>query len=149
MIILASEDVGLADSGALGVVTDAAYALSYVGLPEAAYALTHAALYLALAPKSNSVTRAIGMARETVRARSTTEVPIHLRGTGYPGAKQLGHGDGYRYPHDAPTGVIRQQYLPDDLEDAILYRPGALGEEADLARQQRAADETLGKRTRG
>jgi putative ATPase len=148
MIILASEDIGLADSRALGVVTEAAYALSYVGLPEAGYALTHAALYLALAPKSNSVTRAIGAAREAVRAKATTEVPMHLRGTGYPGAEQLGHGVGYRYPHDAPAGVIAQQYLPDDLKERILYRPGALGEEADLADQQRAADEVLRKKNR-
>jgi putative ATPase len=148
MIILASEDIGLADSRALGVVTDAAYALSYVGLPEAGYALTHAALYLALAPKSNSVTRAIGAAREAVRAKATTEVPMHLRGTGYPGAEQLGHGVGYRYPHDAPAGVIAQQYLPDDLKDLILYRPRELGEEADLAEQQAVADEVLRKKKR-
>ncbi len=146
MIILASEDVGLADSRALAVATDAAYALSYVGLPEAGYALTHAALYLALAPKSNSVTRAMGAAREAVRARATTEVPGHLRSTGYPGAEQLGHGAGYRYPHDDPAGVIAQQYLPDELKEAILYRPGGLGEEAELAEEQASKDEILGKK---
>ena len=145
MIILASEDIGLADSGALGVATDAAFALAHVGLPEASYALTHAALYLALAPKSNSVTRAIGEARRVIRSQPTTEVPIHLRSAAYPGAEQLGHGKGYRYPHDAPTGVVNQQYLPGDLEDLILYRPGSHGEELGLAEQQRERDETLGK----
>jgi putative ATPase len=145
MIILASEDVGLADSQALAVVTDAAHALSYVGLPEAGYALTHAALYLALAPKSNSVTRAMGAARQAVRSQPTTEVPVHLRSSAYPGAEQLGHGAGYRYPHDAPAGVVAQQYLPDGLTDTILYEPGAVGEEAGLAEHQVAADEVLGK----
>lgn len=146
MIILASEDIGLADSRALAVATDAAGALAYAGLPEAAYALSHAALYLALAPKSNSVTRAMGSAREAVRARPTTEVPIHLRGSSYPGAAQLGHGAGYQYPHDAPSGVVAQHYLPEGLQDAILYSPGRRGEEADLADAQAARDETLGKR---
>lgn len=145
MIILASEDIGLADSRALTVATDAAYGLAHVGLPEAAYALTHAALYLALAPKSNSVTRAMDEARRAVRSRPTTEVPVHLRSASYPGAEKLGHGQGYRYPHEDPSGVIPQQYLPDGLEDLVLYRPGGLGEEsaakADLAR----IDERLGK----
>ncbi|NNF08714.1 MAG: replication-associated recombination protein A, partial [Acidimicrobiia bacterium] len=136
MVILASEDIGLADSRALSVATDAAYALSYIGLPEAAYALSHAALYLALAPKSNSVTRAMGAARDLVRSQATTEVPAHLRSSAYPGAEQLGHGKGYRYPHDDPSGVIRQQYLPDGLEETILYRPVEHGEESELAEQQ-------------
>ncbi len=146
MIILASEDIGLADSRALTVATDAAYALSHVGLPEAAYALSHAALYLALAPKSNSVTRAMSAARRTVRSQATTEVPVHLRSSGYPGAEQLGHGAGYRYPHDDPDGVVAQHYLPDGLDDVILYEPGGQGDEVMLAEAQRPKDETLGKR---
>ena len=73
---------------------------------------------------------------------------MHLRSTGYPGAEQLGHGAGYRYPHDAPSGVIAQQYLPDDLRDLILYRPGALGEEPRHAAQQALADEVLKKKKR-
>ena len=145
MIILASEDVGLADSHALTVATDAAYALAHVGLPEASYALTHAALYLALAPKSNSVTRAMSDARRIIRSQPTTEVPIHLRSAAYPGAEQLGHGKGYRYPHDDPAGVVAQQYLPDGLEGLIVYRPGSHGEEAGLAQEQLHRDETLGK----
>ncbi|NNC91819.1 MAG: replication-associated recombination protein A [Acidimicrobiia bacterium] len=146
MIILASEDIGLADPRALTVATDAAYALSYVGLPEASYALTQAALYLALAPKSNSVTRAIGAARQAVRSRPTTEVPAHLRSSAYPGAEQLGHGAGYRYPHDDPDGVVSQQYLPDELQEAILYEPGARGEEARLGDDQVERDRKLGKK---
>ena len=148
MIILASEDVGLADSQALPVATAAAYALSYVGLPEAAYALTHAALYLATAPKSNSVTGAISAAKEMVRSQSDTEVPIHLRSSAYPGAEHLGHGAGYLYPHDYPDGVVAQQYLPDGLSDEVIYRPGELGEEAERADRQRRADDQLGKQER-
>ncbi|MDH3540088.1 MAG: replication-associated recombination protein A [Acidimicrobiia bacterium] len=146
MIILASEDIGLADPRALSVACHAAHALSYVGLPEASYALTQAALYLALAPKSNSVARAIGAARQAVRSRPTTEVPAHLRSSSYPGAEQLGHGAGYRYPHDDPTGVVAQQYLPDELGDAILFRPGAQGDEERLAKEQAQRDRKLGKR---
>jgi putative ATPase len=146
MIILASEDIGLADPRALSVASHAAHALSYVGLPEASYALTQAALYLALAPKSNSVARAIGAARQAVRSRPTTEVPAHLRSSSYPGAEQLGHGAGYRYPHDDPTGVVAQQYLPDELGDAILFRPGAHGDEERLAKEQAQRDRKLGKR---
>ena len=146
MVILASEDIGLADSRALSVATGAAYALSHVGLPEAAYALTHAALYLATAPKSNSVTRAMAAARQAVRSQPTTEVPMHLRSSAYPGAEQLGHGAGYRYPHDSPGGVVAQQYLPDDLQDAILYEPGGEGAEAATADRQAAADGVLGKK---
>ena len=128
------------------VATDAAYALSHVGLPEAAYALSHAALYLALAPKSNSVTRAMSAARRTVRSQATTEVPVHLRSSGYPGAEQLGHGAGYRYPHDDPDGVVAQQYLPDGLDDVILYEPGERGDEVTMVQAQRTKDETPGKR---
>lgn len=145
MIILASEDVGLADSQALPVTTAAAYALSYVGLPEAAYALTHAALYLATAPKSNSVARAISAGKAVVRSQSGTEVPIHLRSGGYPGAEQLGHGAGYLYPHDYPGGVVAQQYLPDDLADEVIFTPGQSGHEEQIAERQRETDKELNK----
>ncbi len=145
MIILASEDVGLADSQALGVTTAAAYALSYVGLPEAAYALTHAALYLATAPKSNSVARSISEGKAAVRGQSGTEVPIHLRSGGYPGAEQLGHGAGYLYPHDHPEGIVAQQYLPDGLVGEILFVPGQSGDEQRIAARQREIDKQLRK----
>ncbi|MEE8490928.1 MAG: replication-associated recombination protein A [Acidimicrobiia bacterium] len=148
MIILASEDVGLADSQALSVATAAAYALSYVGLPEAAYALTHAALYLARAPKSNSVARAITTGKGVVRSQTGTEVPVHLRSAGYAGAEQLGHGVGYLYPHDYPDGVVAQQYLPDGLVDEVIYIPGDQGDEAEGADRQIRNDQKLGKRER-
>lgn len=138
MVILAAEDVGLADPAALGVAVAAAHALAFVGLPEAAYALHEAALYLATAPKSNSVKRTMEAARRAVEDTPGAAVPPHLRGSGYPGAAALGHGLGYHYPHDFPGAVVAQQYLPDAAAGRILYRPGREGEEA--ARAERLAD---------
>jgi putative ATPase len=145
MVILASEDVGLADPAALRVAVSAAQALQFVGLPEAAYALNHAALYLAAAPKSNSVARAMAAAREVVEATPGAVVPPHLRGTGYRGAERLGHGVGYRYPHDFPGGVVPQQYLPDAAVGKVLYRPGGEGEEATLAERLAGFDRSMGR----
>jgi putative ATPase len=145
MVILASEDVGLADAAALGVAVAAAHALAFVGLPEAAYALHHAALYLAAAPKSNSVARAIEAARRAVAATPEARVPPHLRGTGYRGAESLGHGVGYRYPHDYPGGVVPQQYLPDAAVGQVLYRPGAEGAESALAERLARVDREMGR----
>jgi putative ATPase len=144
MVILASEDIGLADSTALGVAVDAFRAVEVIGLPEAAYALTHAALYLATAPKSNSVARAIGDAREAVERTPGADVPAHLRSAATSGERDLGIGVGYRYPHDDPAGVIAQQYLPDGFERS-LYHPGDSGDEAVLADRLRVIDEILGK----
>jgi putative ATPase len=124
LIILASEDVGLADSTGLQVAIAAADALAYVGLPEANYHLTHATLYLAMAPKSNSLGKAMAAASELVQNGPTPNVPPHLRSTGYSGAAQLGHGEGYVYPHDHPGGVVSQQYFPDGVEPQVLFRPG-------------------------
>ena len=121
MIVLASEDIGLADSQALGVAIDAARALEVVGLPEAAYALSHAATYLALAPKSNSITTAMGRARQAVADSPGSRVPEHLRSQAPPGA--------YTYPHDFPGGVVPQQYLPDGLEELSLYQAIDRGDE--------------------
>jgi putative ATPase len=146
MIILASEDVGLADNRALGLAVAAFDALRVVGLPEASYALSHAAVYLALAPKSNSVTLAMRAARQAVADTPAAEVPDHLRSAATPGEKALGHGVGYRYPHDSPNGVLLQQYLPDEAGDTIVFRPGAHGEEAALAERLGDVDRILGKR---
>lgn len=129
MVIFASEDVGLADSRALGVAMDAAHALAYVGLPEAGFALTHAALYLATAPKSNSVTTTIVAARQAVTEGPAPVVPPHLRDAHYEGAGKLGHGAGYRYPHDHPGHIVEQDYWPDDQEPQTLYRPSSEGAE--------------------
>ena len=123
MVILASEDIGLADPQALLVAEAAARAVEYVGLPEAALNLAEAVIYLARAPKSNAVVVALGRAQADVRSGVTQEVPTHLRDAHYKGAATLGHGDGYVYPHDDPTGVVPQQYRPDALEGRVYYEP--------------------------
>ena len=148
MVILASEDVGLADSGALAVAVDAAHALRFVGLPEAAYALHHAALYLAMAPKSNSVARTISAAREAVEETPAARVPPHLRSTGFRGAEKLGHGVGYVYPHDHPGNVAPQKYLPDEVVGRFLYRPGETGAERELAERLAEVDDAMGRKGR-
>jgi putative ATPase len=122
MIILASEDVGNADPQALVVAVAAAQAVEHVGLPEAQLNLAQAAIYLALAPKSNAVTVALGEARGDVRELGTVRPPKELRDAHYPGAKKLGHGQGYVYPHDDPAG-FEVDHLPDELKDRTYYRP--------------------------
>ncbi|MFP4311053.1 MAG: replication-associated recombination protein A [Nitriliruptoraceae bacterium] len=134
MVILASEDIGLADRQALPLAVAAFDALDKVGLPEARYALTHAAIALATAPKSNSVTRALARGTELVRRTGNLDVPQHLRDAHYRGARELGHGTGYVYPHDRPSGVAPEQtYLPDELVGTVLYEPSRHGHEAPLA----------------
>ncbi|MCA1830998.1 MAG: replication-associated recombination protein A [Actinobacteria bacterium] len=123
MVILASEDVGLADPNALTVATAAAHAVEYVGLPEAAFNLAQAAIYLSLAPKSNAIKRALGSARSDLDVRGQGDVPKHLRDASYRGSAALGHGKGYQYPHDHPGGWIDQRYMPEGLEDARYWEP--------------------------
>jgi putative ATPase len=122
MIILASEDVGDADPQALVVAVAAAHALEHVGLPEAKLNLAQAAIYLAQAPKSNAVTRALGAATRDVRELGNLAPPKALRDAHYPGAKQLGHGKGYIYPHDDPAG-FEVDYLPDELKGRRYFEP--------------------------
>jgi putative ATPase len=129
MVILASEDIGLADPQALLVAEAAARAVEYVGLPEAALNLAEAVIYLARAPKSNAVVVALGRAQADVRSGVAQEVPSHLRDAHYKGAAGLGHGEGYVYPHDDPSGVVRQQYRPDALEGRVYYEPTPHGAE--------------------
>jgi putative ATPase len=129
MVILASEDIGLADPQALLVAEAAARAVEYVGLPEAALNLAEAVIYLARAPKSNAVVRALGLAQADVRSGLAQEVPTHLRDAHYKGAGSLGHGDGYVYPHDDPSGVVEQQYRPEALEGRVYYEPTPHGAE--------------------
>jgi len=148
MVILASEDIGLADSRALQVAVAAADALAYVGLPEARYHLAHAALYLATAPKSNSVARAIGKGTALVRDGATPSVPLHLRSTGYSGAGDLGHGEGYVYPHDHSLGVVPQQYFPDGVEPKVIFRPGDHGAEKEITERLEKIDKILGREGR-
>ena len=148
MIILASEDVGLADTAALGVSVDAFRALEVVGLPEATFALTQAVVYLSTAPKSNSMKEAIGLSRRVVEESPSAQVPPHLRSAVHEGQKALGDGVGYVNPHDDPKGVAAQQYLPDGVERAILYRPRSGGDETGIRRRLEYIDEVLGKTPR-
>jgi putative ATPase len=129
LVILASEDIGLADPTSLTTAVAAAHALELVGLPEARLNLAQATIHLALAPKSNAVISAIEAAAADVRAGRTGPVPPHLRDAHYPGAKRLEHGRGYRYPHDFPGGVVAQQYAPDAVAGQDYYRPTGLGAE--------------------
>src|SRR5690606_33065659 len=129
LVIFASEDVGMADPSALSVATAAAHAVEYVGLPEAQLNLAQAVIHMATAPKSNSTTRASNAAMADVRAGRGGVVPRHLRDAHYPGARGLGHGIGYRYPHDDPRGVVAQQYAPDDLVGVDYYHPSDHGAE--------------------
>ncbi len=135
MVIFASEDVGLADSRALMVADAAARAVEYVGMPECGLNLAHAALYLALAPKSNSATRAISAASRDVEEGAAATVPPHLRDAHYRGAAELGHGEGYLYPHHFPRHYVEQEYLPRGMEDRRYYEPGGEGEEAGLVEE--------------
>jgi len=145
MIVFASEDVGLADSGALAVAVAAGQALAYVGLPEASFALSHAALYLATAPKSDSVKKALSAARQAVADTPGAQVPTHLRQSGYQGAALLGHGEGYQYPHDYPGHIVRQQYLPDGALDTVLFRPTGEGEEQRISERLAEWRRQMGK----
>lgn len=133
LIILASEDIGHADPTALLVAVAAAQAVEHVGLPEAQLNLAQAVVHLATAPKSNRCTVAIGAARADVVARPTSGVPAHLRDAHYRGAEDLGHGVGYRYPHDDERGWVPQQYLPDELVGRRYYQPSPHGNEREVA----------------
>jgi putative ATPase len=127
MVILASEDVGVADPQALVVAVSAAQAVELVGLPEARLNLAEAAVYLARAPKSNSVY--VALERATEDARSADPVPLHLRDAHYAGARRLGHGEGYLYPHDHPGHRVEQEYRPARFEGRRYYEPSGQGED--------------------
>jgi putative ATPase len=137
LVIAASEDVGMADPFALMVANAAARAVEFVGLPEARINLAQATVHLALAPKSNTAYAGLNAAMADVRSRPVGEVPAHLRDASYRGAEKLGHGAGYRYPHDAPAGWVEQQYLPDELLGTRYYEPSAQGAEARLVARWR------------
>ncbi len=133
LVILASEDVGMADPTSLLVATAAASAVEFVGLPEAQLNLAQAVVHLAQAPKSNRVAAAIWAAVEDVRSRPKGPVPAHLRDAHYRGATSIGHGQGYAYPHDDPRGWVSQVYRPDEVADRTYYEPSQHGFEADVA----------------
>ncbi|NHI17127.1 replication-associated recombination protein A [Microbacterium excoecariae] len=129
LVVHAAEDIGMADPRALQIAVAAADTVQLIGMPEARIPLAEATIYLATAPKSPAVIRAIDAALADVRAGRMGPVPIHLRDAHYAGAKRLGHGKGYRYPHDDERGVVTQQYLPDALRGTRYYTPTAHGNE--------------------
>jgi putative ATPase len=133
IIVLASEDIGLADPTALGVAVAAADAVQYIGMPEGRIPLAQAVVHLATAPKSNAAYLGIDQAIADVRAGKAGRVPKHLRDAHYPGAKRLGHGKGYRYPHDDAIGVVTQEYLPESLRGAVYYEPTEHGNEREVS----------------
>ncbi len=136
MVVHAAEDVGLADPMALVIATAAAQAVEFVGLPEARIPMTEAAIYIATAPKSNSVVEAIGAASSDVESERAEPVPRHLRDSSHRGAvARLGHGKGYKYAHEFPGHFVEQQYLPDNLRDRQYYRPSDSGLEKEIRRR--------------
>jgi putative ATPase len=145
LIVHASEDVGMADPSALQVATAAAQAVEFVGLPEARINLAQAVIHLSLAPKSNSVVRAIGAAQADIQAGLAGSVPAHLRDSSYRGAARLGHGRGYLYPHDFPEGVVAQAYAPDSIEQRRYYEPSRHGAEARYAERSERIRAILGR----
>jgi putative ATPase len=144
MVILASEDIGNADPQALVVANAAADAVDRIGLPECRLNLAQAAAYLALAPKSNASYRAIQAATRQVRDHGAKPPPSYLQDAHYPGAKKLGRGTGYRYPHDEPEGVADQQLMPEGLEHERFYEPTDRGFEAELRRRLAKLRSALG-----
>jgi len=145
LVILASEDVGMADPMSLLVADAAARAVEFVGLPEAQLNLAHAVIHLATAPKSNRVIAALGAAQADVKDRPAGQVPPHLRSSSYHGAHKLGSGTGYEYPHDDPRGWVAQEHRPPEVADRVYYRPSDHGFEREIAermhkRQARAAE---------
>ncbi len=141
LVILASEDVGMGDPDGLVVADAAARAVEFVGMPEAALNLAHAVVYLAHAPKSNSVTTALSAAQDDVRTTTTSGVPVHLRDAHYRGAAALGHGEGYVYPHDAPDGWVDQHYRPPEVAHHRYWHPTGRGDDRDAGPGSRGSEE--------
>ncbi len=149
LMILASEDIGIADPTALPIAVAAAQTVALIGMPEAQLTLAHATVHLATAPKSNAVTTALSAAMADIKAGKAGLVPPHLRDGHYSGASALGNAQGYIYPHDHPDGVVGQQYPPDELIGADYYRPTGRGHEREIAtRLQRLRSIIRGVRRR-
>jgi len=138
LVILASEDIGMADPMALVVADAAARAVEFVGLPEAGLNLAQAVVHLATAPKSNRSAAGLWAAQADVRDRPAGEVPPHLRDAHYRSAATLGHGVGYEYPHDAPDGFVAQAHRPAEVEGRVYYEPSTHGREASVGQRLRA-----------
>jgi putative ATPase len=135
LMILASEDIGMADPTALQTAVAAAQTVQLIGMPEAQLTLAHATVHLATAPKSNAVTTALGAAMDDIKAGKAGTVPAHLRDGHYSGAAALGNAQGYKYSHDDPDGVVTQQYPPDELVGVDYYRPTAHGAESPIVKR--------------
>src|SRR5208283_3205918 len=133
LMILASEDIGMADPTALQTAVAAAQTVQLIGMPEAQLTLAHATVHLATAPKSNAVTTALGAAMNDVKAGKVGMVPPHLRDGHYSGAAALGNAQGYKYSHNDPDGVVAQQYPPDELVGVDYYRPTGHGGEREIS----------------
>ena len=146
VMILAAEDIGMADPHALPIAVAAAEGVAMIGMPEGRILLAEAVVYLATAPKSNASYKALDAAIADVRAGRIGRVPVHLRDAHYPGAQRLGHGKGYQYAHDADVGVAPQQYLPDELVGTIYYDPTGYGNERDVAARLEKIRAILGGR---
>ena len=146
IVIHAAEDVGLADPTVLSTAVAAQQAVAMIGMPESGLILAEAALAVATAPKSNAVTVALSESLADVSAGKASAVPVHLRDAHYAGAEGLGHGKGYRYPHDFPHAVVGQQYLPEELEGSRYYRPSGNGFEKQLASRLEAVRRILEER---
>ncbi len=143
LIILASEDIGNADPMALVLANAAAQAVMFIGLPEAQLTLSQTVCYLACAPKSNAATTAIGRATDEIRTNGPKPVPLHLRDNHYPGGKRMGHGAGYRYPHDFPGHFVAQDYLPDAIDGLPYYVPSDQGTEVRISRRMAEREQAL------
>ena len=146
LVILASEDIGMADPMSLVIANAAATAVEFVGLPEAEFNLTQAVVHLATAPKSNSLTTARALAKAAARSAGTGEVPMHLRDAHYKGATDLGHGVGYRLPHKDPSGWIDTEHRPPEVAEDTYYTPSEHG--AEPARWERWSAHRVGQKTK-
>ena len=145
LVILASEDIGMADPTALQTAIAAHHAVQFIGMPEARYALGQATIALAMAPKSNSVTVALAQAEADIRAGHVGQVPAHLRDSHYAGSQRIGHGLGYIYPHDLPAGVAAQQYAPEGVARRRYYQPTSRGAEGPMAALLERVRQLLGR----
>ncbi|MBR6326120.1 MAG: replication-associated recombination protein A [Lachnospiraceae bacterium] len=149
IMICASEDVGNADPMALMVAVNASLAVERVGMPEAQIILSHAAIYVACAPKSNAAYVAVEQAMQEVASSGNLPIPSHLQDAHYKGAAKLGHGTGYLYAHDFPNDYVQQQYLPYELSGHEFYRPSGNGYEVKIREHFRRIKEEEAKRQRG
>ena len=145
MVILASEDIGNADPHALPLAVAAAQAVEHVGLPECAHNLAQATVYLSLAPKSNASYEALGHARRWVREHGAPDPPGPMRSAAYPGAKALGRGEGYDYPHSHPEGVASQELMPPEAAGERFLELSAHGDEKVLAERLEAIRRARGR----